>query len=226
MRPERAVVLAAGLGARMKWLTRARPKPMLPLEAEPMIAGVIRRLVDAGVRWIAVNLHYRAEALVQALGDGRRFGCTLRLSMEAKLLDSGAGAVRAARLLPPGDDPILVHNADVMSDLNLARLAAAVPRDGAALALAPRPAWRRQGDFALDEAGRVLADASAPSFVFAGISAWDAAALLAFGDARPWPLAQAIRALARKKRVRGLVHRGRWQDLGTPVRWWQARWLD
>ncbi len=224
MKPERAVVLAAGLGTRMKWLTRARPKPLLPLAAEPMITGVVRRLVAAGVRWIAVNLHHKAEALAHVLGDGRRYGCTLRLSLEAELLDSGAGAVRAARLLPSGEDPILIHNADVASDLDFARLVAAVPKGGAALALVPRPAWRKRGDFGLDDHGYVLANVSDPAFVFAGISAWDPSALFAFGDARPWPLAEAIRALACTKKVQGLVHRGFWQDLGTPRRWWQARW--
>jgi len=70
MRVERAVILAAGLGTRLKWLTRDRPKALIEVAGTPVIVHVIRGLAAQGIRDIAVNVHHHAEKLVRALGDG------------------------------------------------------------------------------------------------------------------------------------------------------------
>ncbi|RME82501.1 MAG: nucleotidyltransferase family protein [Zetaproteobacteria bacterium] len=217
----RAVVLAAGLGTRLRWLTRARPKALMPCGERPVIEQVILRLVAAGVRWIAVNAHHHAEQLAQALGDGARFGCAIRISYEPELLDSGAGAVRALKLLPEDEGPVIVHNADVLTDLDLRALWRRVPPEGAAIGLV-RTRPPHLGDFAV-ERGALVRARPAP-WTFAGVSAWDARALAAFGDAKPWSLTEGILAKLAEGKVRYLLHEGAWADIGRPRSWFLARW--
>ncbi len=225
---ERAVVLAAGLGTRLKWLTREKPKALMDVAGEPAIAHVIRRLAAAGVREVAVNAHHHAEMLAAALGDGARLGVRLRISLERELLDSGGGFRTALELLPggAGGGPVLAHNADVLADIDLRALAAACPEGGCALALVPNPAHHPGGDFLLDDEGRVRLPVGAHAgraWTFAGVSAWDAAAWREWPAGRRFPLIEPIRRCIEAGRCAGLVHRGFWFDIGRPRDLMRAR---
>lgn len=218
--PERAVILAAGLGTRLKWLTDHRPKALMPVGGEPAVVHVIRRLVAQGIHEIAINAHHHAELLMQALGDGSRYGARLHFSCERRLLDSGGG-VRQAIALLPGDGPLLVHNADVLADIDLQRLVASLPEEGAAIALVPNPAHHPGGDFALQ--GHRVIDAEPRPFTFAGVSFWDAAVLKAYEPGTAFPLTEPMRALMAERQLAGVVHRGVWFDIGRPRDLMQAR---
>jgi len=223
--PERAVVLAAGLGTRLKWLSRRRPKALMPLGAEAAIERVIRALVAQGVRWIAVNAHAHAQALISFLGHGERFGCALRISLEPTLLDSGAGCVRALSLLPLGEDPIVVHNADAIFSPwpSLARLGARLLEGGAVLVLADNPRSHPEGDCFVAEDGRISFERPiGPRLTYTGLSCWHPAALQGLPAQHPWPLAERMRTLAAQGRLFGVVHRGSWQDIGRPADWWRT----
>jgi N-acetyl-alpha-D-muramate 1-phosphate uridylyltransferase len=204
MHVERAVVLAAGLGARLKWLTRERPKALMPVGDAMAIEVVIRRLAAQGIRDIAINLHHRAEDIVEALGTGARLGVRLVYSREPKLLDSGGGVRQA----------LAVHNADVLSDIPLQELARRVPVGGACVALVENPAHHPQGDFGL-ASGRVTAKRKSNSYTFAGVSVFDAAAVASWPQA-VFPLSDVLKRLMAEGRLAGYRHEGLWLDIGRP----------
>jgi MurNAc alpha-1-phosphate uridylyltransferase len=108
-RPTRAMIMAAGLGTRMRPLTNDRPKPMVIVGGKPLIDHAIDRLVAAGVSMIVVNVHYRAEMLKDHLT--RRKGVKILISEETdELLGTGGGVVKA---LPEFDgQPFFIHNSD------------------------------------------------------------------------------------------------------------------
>ncbi len=224
----RAVVLAAGLGTRLRWLTREQPKALMDLGGEPVIAHVIRRLAAAGVHEVAVNAHHHAAMLAAALGDGARLGVCLHVSFERELLDSGGGVRKALALLPGGADggPLLVHNADVVADIDLRALAARCPEGGCALALVANSAHHPGGDFLLDDDGRVRLPEGAragQAWTFAGVSVWDAAVWRGYPAGKAFPLVEPIRDCIAAGRCAGLVHRGFWFDVGRPRDLFRAR---
>src|SRR5215469_13705045 len=107
--PTRAMILAAGLGTRMRPLTNDRPKPLIEVRGKTLIDHAVDRLVRVGVRMIVVNVHYRAEMLKAHLA-GRR-DVDIRISDESNgLLDSGGGIAHVLSLFE--DEPFFTHNSD------------------------------------------------------------------------------------------------------------------
>lgn len=210
---DRAVLLAAGLGTRLKWLTAGRPKAMMEVAGEAVIVRVIRRLAGQGVGDIAINVHHHADKLISYLGDGSRFGVRLYYSREDQLLDSGGGVRKAMELLP-GSGLIAVHNADVLTDIDIQRLAGLVPHDGAALAMVKNPAHHPSGDFGIRE-GRVVAD-KAPAYTYSGVSVWDETVFRGFKYGDIFSLTSPMRHLMERSKLAGEVHRGDWFDIGRP----------
>ena len=116
----KAMVLAAGLGLRMRPLTLLRAKPVLPVLNRPLLEWTMIRLARAGVTDAVVNLHHLPETVTAVLGSGRRFGLRIRYSRESTILGTGGGP-RAVREVF-GDEPLLLVNGDVLFDLDLRRL--------------------------------------------------------------------------------------------------------
>lgn len=219
---ERAVILAAGLGTRLKWLTHGRPKALMQVAGEPAIAHVIRSLVRQGVRDIAVNVHHHAEQMRVFLGDGARFGCRISISYEPVLLDSGGGVKQALTLLP-GDSPFAVWNADVLSDIDVQTMAALLPTAGVVIALVANPAHHPDGDFALDH-GLVRAGGD-ERLTFSGVSIWHPDGFAANNAGDVYALTVPMRSLIAQGRCAGVVHRGLWFDIGRPRDLMQANRL-
>jgi N-acetyl-alpha-D-muramate 1-phosphate uridylyltransferase len=211
---ERAVILAAGLGTRLKWLTQEIPKALMPVAGTPVIVHVIRSLATQGIRDIAINVHHHSDALMQALGDGSRLGVRLYYSPERRLLDSGGG-VRTALDRLPGEGLVAVHNADVLCRIDVQRLAELCPNGGAALGLVPNPAHHPRGDFALHDGLVELAGEA--RFTFSGVSLWDAEALEIYAAGEKFPLTEPIRRLIAETRCAGMLDRGPWFDIGRPA---------
>jgi len=210
---ERAVVLAAGLGSRLKWLTDTRPKALMQVAGEPVIAHVIRALVAQGIQDIVVNAFHHAEQLRVYLGDGSKFGCRLSVSYEDELLDSGGGVKQALELLP-GDGPFAVCNADVLGFVDMRHLARELPEKGTAIALVPNPSHHPDGDFSLNR-GYVEVDGD-ERFTFSGVSIWHADAFAAYQSGEVFSLIEPMREFIANKQCRGLVYRGPWFDIGRP----------
>jgi len=129
----RAIILAAGLGSRLKPLTENTPKALVSFRGTPMVERIIRNLADAGVKDIMVNVHHFAGQVVEFLDKLEVEGVNLYISDETgELMDTG-GAILLAREFLAKDQDFIVHNVDVYTDLDISNLISD-HRDGEALA--------------------------------------------------------------------------------------------
>ncbi len=114
-----AMIFAAGLGTRLKPLTDTMPKALVRVGGKPLIEYVIQRLADAGIRRIVVNVHHFSSLIIDYLRERDNFGLDIIISDESdKLLDTGGGIKKAASLFDNGS-PILIHNVDIFSNVDL-----------------------------------------------------------------------------------------------------------
>ncbi|HZJ74801.1 MAG TPA: nucleotidyltransferase family protein [Perlabentimonas sp.] len=117
----KAFVLAAGLGTRLGALTSKRPKALVELNGKPLLEHILVRLASFGFTDIVVNVHHYAEQIVSFI-NSHSFGASIKISDESdKLLDTG-GAILKAKPFLKGNEPFLVHNVDIVSDIDLAQL--------------------------------------------------------------------------------------------------------
>lgn len=117
-----AMIFAAGLGTRLKPLTDTMPKALVPVGGKPLIERVIDKLKSSGVDKVVVNVHHFARQVVDYLQANSNFGIDIRISDESsQLLDTGGGLKKAAPLFS-ADDPILIHNVDILSNVDLTQL--------------------------------------------------------------------------------------------------------
>lgn len=118
----KAMIFAAGLGTRLRPLTDHMPKALVPVAGVPMLQHVLLRVKAAGFREVVVNIHHFGQQIIDFLQANDNFGLDLHISDErGELLDTGGGILKAQRLLNDGE-PFLVHNADILSDIDLAAL--------------------------------------------------------------------------------------------------------
>ncbi len=173
----KALVLAAGLGTRLRPLTLDRPKALVEVAGRPLIAYNLLLLRRYGITDVIINLHHRGEALPAALGDGAQFGVRIEYSPEDPLLDTG-GAIKNAEAALAADD-FLVLNGDTIIDLPLDRLIAAHRAHAASATLVLRTdaEQARYGEIEVDGASRIrrfLGRPEAPAasltpYMFAGV---------------------------------------------------------
>ena len=218
----KAMVLAAGLGQRMRPLTLLRAKPALPVLNRPLLHWTLERLARAGVREAVVNLHHLPETVVDVLGDGRRLGVRVRYSREETILGTGGGprAVRDAF----GSEPFLLVNGDVLFELDPRELLERHARSVARATLALR---RNPGGYSpvvSDPRGRILAIAGRPAptqgkiSMFASVHVMDPALL----ERLPEGASDSVRdlylpLLAEGAFLLGVRSRGAWYDFGRPA---------
>lgn len=137
-----AMIFAAGLGTRLKPLTDTMPKALVRVGGKPLIERVIEKLKDAGADRIVVNVHHFASKIVGYLKDNDNFGTDIRVSDETdKLLDTGGGIKKAAPLFD-SDKPVLIHNVDILSNVDLAHLYAMHGDSAATLVVSSRKTKR------------------------------------------------------------------------------------
>ncbi len=223
--PKTAMVMAAGLGKRMRPLTALRPKPLITVAGKPLIDHVFDRLRDAGVERAVVNVHYLADAL-EAHVMHRVSGLDVVVSDErAQLLETGGGLVKAREML--GEAPFLVVNSDNLwldGPTDAIRLLASQWDDAAMDALlllvpyARAHNHRGQGDFHIDAAGRITGrrrPGRVAPFVYTGVQILSPRVI---ADWPEGPFSTNLfwdRAIA-AGRAYGVVHQGLWFDVGTP----------
>lgn len=201
----------------MRPLTDDKPKPLLEAAGKPLIVWTIEALARADFRELVINVSHLGDRIINALGDGQRWGVTIRYSREAEALETAGGIATALPLL--GYAPFLVVNADIHTDFEFARARAAVPSHGHALAhlvLIDNPAHHQAGDFAL-KAGRVATEGG-PRYTFSGIGVYHPALFgdIAAGTKRQ--LSAVLRPQIEAGRVSGEHYPGYWSDIGTPER--------
>lgn len=118
----KAMIFAAGMGTRLKPLTDNTPKALIPIAGKPMIEHVILKLKAAGFDQIIVNIHHFGEQIIEFIEQNNNFGIQIAISDERHyLLDTGGGIKKATDFLR-GNEPFLVHNVDIMSNVDLRKL--------------------------------------------------------------------------------------------------------
>lgn len=133
----RAMILAAGLGTRLKEETASGPKALVEVGGKTLLEHALGKLKNEGISEVVVNVHHFAQQVIRFL-TSRDFGMTVHISDESgKLLDTG-GALKKASEFFPGDDPVLICNVDVLTDMRLGDLVEAHLRTGALATLAVR----------------------------------------------------------------------------------------
>lgn len=118
----KAMIFAAGMGTRLKPLTDHTPKALLPIGGKPMLEHVILKLKAAGFDQLIVNIHHFGDQIISFLEQNNNFGIEINISDERDyLLDTGGGIKKAQSFLQ-GDEPFLIHNVDIMSNVDLRKL--------------------------------------------------------------------------------------------------------
>ncbi|MCB9230091.1 MAG: nucleotidyltransferase family protein [Bacteroidia bacterium] len=140
----KALVFAAGLGTRLRPLTNDRPKALVELKGVPLLDRVVARLIAAGVDELVVNVHHFADKVIEHIAERDNFGLKVHISDERELLLETGGGLKFAAPYLQGTEPFFVHNADVVTDLDLAGLYAAHLQHAplATLAVRQRPSSR------------------------------------------------------------------------------------
>lgn len=211
----KAMILAAGRGVRMRPLTDTVPKSLLPVGGKPLIAWHLERLARAGFGEAVINHAHLGHLIEAALGDGARFGLTIRYSPEREALETAGGIARALPLL--GSEPFLVVNADVYSDYDFAALARLDLQERLAhLVLVDNPPQHPRGDFAL-AAGRVR-EAGERLLTYSGIGVYAPRLFAGIPREAKVALAPLLRKAIASDRVSGEHYPGRWHDIGTAER--------
>lgn len=115
-----AMIFAAGLGTRLYPLTLTKPKALVEVGGYPMLRLVIEKMKAAGISRIVVNVHHFADMIIDYLRQNDNFGVDISISDERQLLLDTGGGLLAARNLFSEKEPILIHNADILTDFDLA----------------------------------------------------------------------------------------------------------
>jgi NDP-sugar pyrophosphorylase family protein len=218
------MVLAAGLGTRMRPLTTLRAKPALPVMNRPLLHWTLDLLARNGVTDVMVNLHHLPKTVMDVVGDGSAFGLRVSYSREPKILGTGGGPRKVRAWF--GDAPFILVNGDMVFDFDLRGLVRRHEKAGAraTLALRPNPDPRRYASIRTAADGRVRSLPGSPrqragtASQFTGVHVLDPSIL---DRLRPGP-SDTVRDLyapliEEGEIVLGVRVRGRWFDIGSPA---------
>lgn len=226
--PLKAMILAAGLGSRMRPFTLTTPKPLLQVGDKPLIVWHIEKLKALGIVDIVINAAYLKDVLVAALGDGRELGVNIQWSLEEDCLETAGGIIQALPKL--GDAPFMLINGDIWTRFDFGHLQTIdLKQDLAHLCLVDNPPQHPNGDFYLSggrvwnaanpphSQGQSLEQTSGEMLTFAGISLLSPR-LFAGLAAGKRPLAPLLRHAMENGLVSGQKIHAAWVDVGTPER--------
>ena len=213
-----AFLLAAGFGSRLRPLTTARPKPLLPLCGAPMLDHVLAHVRTHGHEHVLVNAHHLWE---QVAAWAERNGVALQVELP-EILGTGGGLKAAAERLA---ERFVVVNGDILSDVDLTELLDAVPNGGAAMALRADPELGARAPVEADRAGvvvRMREFAGSPGIGiegthFTGIHAAHHDVLADVPEGFACIVRSAYTRRLPQRVIRGVRHPGRWIDIGTPA---------
>jgi len=222
----KAMILAAGLGKRMRPLTERTPKPLLQIAGRYLIDFHLENLADAGIKDVVINTHWLAEQIPEALGSGEQWGLSLTYSYEPVLLETAGGILQALPSLSDGDEPFLLVNGDIYTELKLrnwlAQVPALDPTRRACLAMVSNPSHHIDGDFGIDVDTGLLVpmgqNVDWPIMTYSGIGIYHPA----FFDGQlpgPGQLGPLLKEQIQAGHVLGSVISEYWLDVGTPERY-------
>lgn len=229
--PKTAMILAAGEGTRLKPLTDDIPKAMVTFHSVPMIEIIIRKLVRAGFTRLIINVYHLQEQIIKFVSDNDGFGAEIFFSREDMLMDTGGGIKKAASLL--GKDPVLFHNVDILTSVDLGRFYSDhLKWNGmASLAIKERPTSRNLlfdrnlvlcGWHHPENRIKIVSRNSRGGYyetAFSGIYILDPSAFDLFPEEDVFSLTPWLIELSGKHEIRGWDHNeDYWFDLGTPIK--------
>ena len=210
----KAMVLAAGLGKRMRPLTLTTPKPLLEVAGKPLIVYQLENLVRAGFTDIVINHAWLGDQIESYLGDGEQFNCRITYSAESEPLETAGGIRKALPMLANEDDLFLVVNGDVYTDTEYQTLDLRLASDDLAkLWLVNNPVWHPEGDFVLNK-DRV-ANKGDCKLTFAGISLLRPSLFADVTPNEPVALAPLLNRAISSGQTAGERLQGYWNDVGT-----------
>lgn len=223
----RAMILAAGLGTRLRPLTDTTPKALLSFRGKTMLEHVVDHLAAHGITEVVINLHHHADQVMDFLKEHKYFGIDFRISDERQeLMDTGGGMMHARKHLE-GHGPFIVHNVDIYSDTNLsAMLKYHLENDAlATLAVSDRATSRNlliDGDGLLcgwrnNNTGEEIIARQKPGLypvAFSGIHVADPVIFSYLQQEQPFSITKAYLELAKKLRITTFDHTGdTWIDM-------------
>ncbi|WP_179992431.1 MULTISPECIES: N-acetylmuramate alpha-1-phosphate uridylyltransferase MurU [unclassified Acinetobacter] len=214
----KAMILAAGLGNRMRPLTLHTPKPLLEVGGKPLIVWHIEKLAAMGVNEVVINTAWLGEKLAQALGDGSQFGVKILWSHEGEGLETAGGIINALPLL--GDEPFILVNGDVWTTMDFAPLLnVELGENLAHLVLVQNPEQHPNGDFTLADGKAYTFDQqiSGENLTFSGVSVIHPK-MFAGLEAGKRPLAPLLKVAMLENKIAASKLTGIWVDVGTPER--------
>jgi NDP-sugar pyrophosphorylase family protein len=228
----KAMILAAGLGTRLRPLTNHLPKPLLPIAGTPLIVWNLLLLRRHGITDVIVNLHHLGHLIEQALGDGAQLGLRLTYSHEPVILGTGGGIKQAESYF--GGEPFLVLNGDTLLELDLGAVVRFHREQGglATMVLRDDPEADQWGAVEVDAGRRILringrgtaGDGSVAKRMFAGIHVMHPRLLRDVPAGRESSIIDAyVREIERGEAVFGFDMEGYWSDIGTSQRYDQAQ---
>ena len=206
----KAIILAAGRGARLAPLTDTTPKPLLPIKGQPLIVRQLQQLRAANITHVVINLYHLGELIERALGNGEKFGMQIAYSHEQSLLETGGGIKNALPLLE--EEEFIVCNGDIYTDFDFSSLPDTLaPNDTAHLVLTPTPNTRARGDFEYSQ-GRVTQRGD--DFVYCGISIFSQR-IFANSPEGAFSSRDLMFEAIEQGQLSAQVHKGQWTDIGT-----------
>ncbi|HQC27895.1 MAG TPA: nucleotidyltransferase family protein [Methylotenera sp.] len=225
----KAMILAAGRGERMRPLTDHTPKPLLKVGGKPLIVWHIERLAQAGFTELVINHAHLGQQIEDALGDGKAWNVHIQYSPEKVALETAGGIANALPLL--GNEPFLVVNGDVFTDIDFSHLKHHSPlahkrvrAEGEENALKPiahlvlinNPPQHPKGDFAIEDG--LLKNTGEPMLTFSGVGVYHPALFAGITRGDPAKLAPLLRQAISENLATAEHHQGVWHDIGTPER--------
>jgi mannose-1-phosphate guanylyltransferase len=211
-----ALVLTAGLATRLRPISLLRAKAALPVAGTPIISRILRRLREAGVRRVVLNLHHHPESVTRIVGDGADWDLEVRYSWEERVLGSAGGPKRALPLVDA--DRFLIVNGDTLTDCDLQHLAQQHEDSGALVTMAVVPRTVSRGVLA-DDAGVVTGFGPGTDH-FIGVQAVRASAFASVPDDTPYETANTLYPALIAERpgsVRVSRSHAEFLDVGTPA---------
>lgn len=219
----KAMVLAAGLGTRLRPLTNDRPKALVEIGGRTLLEITLRRLASFGIREVIINVHHLAEMVVAYLKKHENFGMRIAISQEDVLLDTGGGLKKAGWFFANESQPFILHNVDVISTIDLGRMAQfhEQHRALASLAVQDRTTSRpllfdRNGEFRGRPQGEIPSEAVA--LAFSGVHVISSRLLRMMSEEGSFSIIDSYLRLAQSGE-RILAFRADdyyWRDLGRP----------
>ena len=227
----KAMILAAGLGTRLRPLTDVTPKPLLPVAGTPMIVWNLLLLKRHAIREVVINLHHLGAMIPQALGDGTAFGMKIIYSHEPIILGTGGGIKQAEPYF--NGEPVLILNGDTLFELDLGELMAFHREQRAAATLVVRQDHEaaRWGLVEVTERAEVVRitgrgrsePAPTAGRMFAGIHILHPRLLGSLPVGKESSIIDAyVQGIQEGERIMGYDFDGFWSDVGTPERYAQV----